>query len=218
MADQGPDWNIEDVCGDPIGIYAANEGRAVGVEIDERAWLDLPRLRALIAELTRRAALLAGEAGEASARPEIPAWVRSGLDELLVSAETRTPEQQAQIDKATAWIVEHAAWKSEAPARTAEDERADVVAWLRLVDGFVINTTGAADRVANGCHVGFAGLADSGPGYYAGRDDHGRQVVVHADTPAGLARVSAAAGVASWSGPHPSLGAAGKALDAEGGQ
>lgn len=188
----GEPWTLRDEEGDALEVYAVEWDDpteklttrvVVNVPTHDGPALGLPHLRALIAELTRRAALLAGQAGQA-------------------------------------------------PVRTAEDERADVLAWLSdeyvayCRAGSTLAATDAEDRIkafASGTHVGTAGTTPvhecwDGPGYYTGRDDAGHPVLLHAATPAGLARIGAAAGVARWSGPHPSLGAAGKALDAEGGQ
>jgi len=158
-------WRIADDWGDWIQVSSPSP-HLVAVDVarerEREPVLNLHRLRALIAELTRRAALLAVEAGEA-------------------------------------------------PARTAEDERADVVAFLA--------PSWLAEQIEAGSHVGAAQSGDwMGPGYYAGRDSGGRSVTAYGDTPAWLVRIGAAACVARWTGPHASLADAGKALGAEGGQ
>lgn len=73
----GEPWTLRDEEGDAVEVYAVEwedptekltNRVAVNVPTHDGPALDLPRLRALIAELTRRAALLAGEAGDAPAR------------------------------------------------------------------------------------------------------------------------------------------------------
>lgn len=131
MADQGPDYETEDEVGDWLAVYAAGVGAkwvGVAIETDEGracAAFGLPRLRALIAELTRRAALLAGEAGEAPAgayRVTLTQGQYDAVCGILLGSKVAMPGLWTPKAQAALEAIRDAP-TGEAPARTAREPR-----------------------------------------------------------------------------------------------
>lgn len=203
------DFGIDGSVGGGRVLVGDGQDGTVWICADHGVALDAAGTAALIAELTRREALLAGEAGACATCDPDGGGCECGNRAPGAGPPARiaekAPQIEAVLDTSDLEAIEGArrmlagTEEDPVPVRTAEDERADVVAWLKWKEAAsapgsprIGYAADFAASIAGGEHEGerertCAQPIDwSGPGHYAGRDTAGRPVLLHAETAAGL--------------------------------